>query len=283
MRNDNRFKLLATMILSSFMLAACGGGGGGGSAGGSDTAATATSTTTTTATTTPTAPTTPTVVAAPSVDGFYDGMGGKDQTQTVTSVILTDNSYFQLYSKPGDPNTFSNAVFGIGTSLNGSFSSADSSDITLSGTVQGPVNLSASYTPKKTFNGTLTYPDNSTISFTTAYNAAYEGTPTLAALAGTYSGTIATADLSEALTLTVTSDGKISGPLLCECNVSALAQPLATGNAYSVLIKFNGGDHVLSGQSLTGTAYLDTASKRLFLIGLMDDSKKPVIYVGAQS
>lgn len=268
MRSHHCFRMIGTAILSSFVLVACGGGGGADSGSSGSTSATTTTTTT------------PPVVAAPSVDGFYDGQS--DKGQTVTSVILSDNSYFQLYSKPGAPNTFSDAVLGIGTSLNGSFSSANSTDITLNGTVKAPVNLSASYTPKKTFNGTLTYPDNSTITFTTTYNAAYQGTPTLTALTGTYTGTIATANLSETLTLTVTSDGKISGPLLCDCNVSALVQPLTTGNAFSVVIKFNGGQHALSGQSLTGTAYLDAATNRLFLIGLLDGSNAPVIYVGSR-
>jgi hypothetical protein len=262
------FKMFGTAILSSLLLAACGGGGGSGS--GNTLAASP-------------AP----AVSTPSVDGFYSGQ--TDKSETVTGVILADNSYFLLYSKPNQPASLSGVVFGNGTAPSGSFSSSASTDIRLNDTAIPPtittpsVTLSASYAPKKSFNGTLSYPDNSVTAFTSNYNDAYATPPTLASLAGVYTGTLASAGLWESLTLTVQPDGTMSGPLLCDCNVSAIVQPLSAGNAYSVKIKFNDGTHLLSGQTLSGTAYLDTANKRLVLFGnLGGTSLQPAIYFGTR-
>lgn len=252
-------KIFATALFSAFALAACGGGSSSGDTGSNNGSDGSTA-----------APTTPL-----TLDGFYDG--STSSGQTVTGAVLADNSFFLLYSAPNDPNTILGAAFGPGTSLNGSFSS-NAEDIKLDGTTQSVV-LSASYEPKNSFNGSLAYPAN-TVTFTTKYNPAYETVPALAALAGTYTGTISTAVKHETLTLTVDSAGNMTGPLLCDCNVSAVAKPLATGNAYSVLIKFSGGDAPLSSRSFTGTAYLDTATNRLILIGSLDGDNAAAIYVG---
>jgi hypothetical protein len=268
MRNFIGFRGFGSVILSSLLLVACGGGGNGGG---------------TTTLATSAAP----VASTPSVDGFYSGQ--TDKSETVTGVILANNSYFMLYSKPNQPATLSGVVFGAGSASSGSFSSSASTDIRLNDTATPPaittpsVTLSASYEPKKTFNGTLSYPDNSVTAFTSNYNDAYATLPTLASLAGVYTGIIASAGLWESLTLTVATDGTMSGPLLCDCNVSAIAQPLSAGNAYSIHIKFNGGNHLLSGLTLSGTAYLDTVNKRLVLFGNLDGATpQPTIYFGTR-
>lgn len=265
MRNFIHTRTLGAAVLSGLLLAACGGGGG-------NTSASSTSP----------------VATAPAVDGFYSGQ--TDKGEAVTGVILADNSYFMLYSKPNLPTSLSGVVFGAGTVQSGSFSSAASTDIRLNDTATPPtiatpsVTLSASYEPKKTFNGTLSYPDNSVTAFTSAYNDAYTTPPTLASWQGTYTGTIASAGQWESLTLTVAADGTMSGPLLCDCNVSAVARPLSAGNAYGINIKFNGGNHLLSGLTLTGTAYLDTVNKRLVLFGNLDGANpRPAIYFGTKS
>ncbi len=173
-----------------------------------------------------------------TIDGFYAGQ--TDSGESVTGVILPDNSYFLLYSAANDPAVFAGAIFGQGTSQNGSFSSASAHDIKLDGHAQN-VTLSASLDPKKSFNGTLAYPNNTSATFTSSYHAGGDSLPTLAALAGVYTGTIAIPGNAEPLTLTVASDGSMNGPLLCDCNLSAVAQPSGTSNTYSVMIDFAGG------------------------------------------
>jgi len=255
MHTDFTFRTLAIMLLSGLLLTACGGGSGGSGDG---------STQTTTKVT---------------IDGFYAGQTSSGES--VTGVILPDNSYFLLYSAVNDPASFAGAIFGQGTSQNGSFSSAGAHDIKLDGSAQN-ITLSASLDSKKTFNGTLAYPNNTSATFTTSYHAGGDSAPTLAALAGVYTGTIAIPGDAEPLTLTVASDGTMSAPLLCECNLSAIAQPSGTSNTYRVMIEFAGGTHILSGQHVDGTAYLDVDGKHLYLIGLTNSSQQPVIYVGTR-
>jgi hypothetical protein len=202
--------------------------------------------------------------------------------RSVTAIILADNSYYFMYSKPSDPGSLDGVAFGSGTLSNGVFSSNNVKEINLNGTVSSGT-LLANYDSKKTFNGTLTYLDNTVVTFSSTYGNAYSSAPTLAELAGVYTGTLAAEGVSESgITLTITADGAMSGTISCGCKIAAVITPLASGNGYGVRLTFNGGDHPLHDQTFTGSAYFDAATKRLLVAGLLDATKAPAIFVGAR-
>ncbi|HCN90043.1 MAG TPA: hypothetical protein DIT28_12845 [Oxalobacteraceae bacterium] len=214
------------------------------------------------------------------MDGIYNGT--TDTNRAITALILADNSYYVMYSKPSDPTSFDGVAFGSGTSSNGIFSSDSFKDINLNGAISTGT-LAGTYDSKKTFTGTLTYTSNTVVTFSSNYSDAYTTTPTLTTLAGTYTGTLAAEGLSETgIILTILADGTMSGQISCGCQIDATITPLASGNAYGVRLTFTGGDHPLHDQTFTGSAYFDALTKRFIIVGLLDASKAPAIFVGTK-
>lgn len=273
-------RVLAAAIASTAFLAGCGGGTTSDSGGAIRSSDTTTSTDNGSGGNTISPP-----VALPTtvISSVFDGQ--TDTNQPLTAFLQDDGSYFIVYSDAAAPHDFSGAVMGSGTLNNGSFSSADGLDVALAGSgpqTAVPVTLSASYVEKQSLNGTLGYTAGSqTKTFTGSYNNAYESLPSLASLAGVYTGTITTKDQVEAnIELTVSADGKLSGTLPCGCSIAAQLVPRSDGTAYDATLAFNGGNHPFSGKSFAGNVYLDTATRRLYIIGKMSGTTDHAIFIG---
>lgn len=247
-------------------LAACGGGG-------SDS-----STTTTTATaTTPTTATAAVVTA----EGLY--VGSTSTGRTTTGIVLDDGTYYVIYSAQNNPSLIAGAVVGTGTSSNGSFSSTSARDINLEGLGLLSGSLSASYTQQKSLNGSINYPSlNQTVTFTGAYDSAFQTTPTLAAVAGTYTGRVGHPRGNEAASVTVSSMGAISGRGASGCVVSGSLTPRAKGNVYTTSVTFGGSPCLLPNATLTGASYFDAATKRLYAVGMTSARDNGMIFAGAK-
>ena len=275
-------QIIGAVTVASAMLAGCGGGG-------SDATVTSTTPVSNTTTSTPTPTPDPGVVPIAAVDGIYNGMTS-NTNQAITALILADNHYYIMYSKKGDLTSFDGVAFGLGTA-NGSSFSGSFTDINLSGKASTGT-LVSTYVSKQSFNGALGY-DNSSdpvTSFSSAYDSSYATAPSLTTLAGVYTGTLAagpltagSAGLSETgITLTILADGTMTGTISCGCKVDATITPLASGNAYGVRLIFGPQDHPLKNQTFTGSAYLNAVNKRLFVVGLLDASKAPAMFVGTK-
>lgn len=220
-----------------------------------------------------------------SISGVFEGK--IDSARPVTNLLLSDGSYFMVYSEATQPQRFIGVVAGSGTLNNGSLASTNGLDLSLLGTgSQTPksVSLSSSYSEKKTFNGFLTYPEtNRTNAFATSYNSSYETLPSLVDLAGVYTGSIATKGVREdKITLTITAEGKLSGRLSCGCTVNAELVVRADKQAYDATLEFDGGTHPLAGTSMAGNVYLDRVSKRLYIVGKLNGTTDSAIFVGVK-
>ena len=274
-------QVIGVVTLASAMLAGCGGGGGSDS-----TTASATTPAESTTTSTPT----PIVVPTVAVDGVYNGTT-VNTNQAITALILADNSYYIMYSKPNEPKSFDGVAFGSGTLSTGNSFSGSFKDINLTGGVSTGT-LVSTYVSKQSFNGALGYANNPNItSFNSAYDSSYATAPSLTTVAGTYTGTLAAGPLtpgspvpSETLLLKVSDTGVMSGDLTCSCTLEKATMSL-NGNAYAVSLTFSAGDgtHPLHGQSFAGSAYFDAPNKRLVVAGLLlDAAKTPAIFVGTK-
>jgi hypothetical protein len=147
----------------------------------------------------------------------------------------------------------------------------------LSGSVSG------SYSYKKSFSGFATYPAlNQTVSVAGSYNADYEITPTLAAVAGTYSGRVGHPRGVESATLTVSSSGVVSGRGSSGCVVTGSLTPRAKGNAYTTRITFGSTPCLLPGVTLTGASYFDRTTKRLYAVGMTSARDNGMIFAGSK-
>lgn len=240
-------------------LAACGGGGGNGGA----------------------AP-----VPAASAEGLWTGSTststGTGTSSSVTGIVLDNGSYWVLYSVPNVSPLIAGFVQGTGTSLNGSFSSSDGIDFNVTGQGINNATVSASYVAKQSFNGSVSYPNlSSPFTFTSAYNADYDQTPSLAAIAGSYLGLASVAGSNDPITMVVSPQGVVAGTGgTSGCQYAGFAVPRVKGNLYDLSLVI-GGTACASGTSaVTGVGYFDAGAKRLYLAALNKSRTNGLIFVG---
>jgi len=257
--SSNRFSL--SIVCLTFILAACGGGGGGG-VGDSST------------------PTTTTTGTAQGLWGgtITDSAGAafaSPPNRTFAGIVLDDGSYYLLYSANGNPNSIkpltAGMVYGTGTSTNGSFSSTDAINFNFdnlggaSSPGMAPTMISAIYSDKNTFGGTISSNVLGDMTFASAYSTDYETTPSLANLAGRYDGIASVVSYpNTAFSITVSDTGDITGGG-SGCSITGSASPRTDANAYDTTITFGASPCPYQNQSFHGIIYLDSATATFYL------------------
>lgn len=227
--------LLASMAFAS-LLTACGGGGDAESVSNA-----------------------PAPATTASAEGLWQGTTSTGRT--VRTLVLDDGSYWSLYSAVNAPGIVSGVVQGTGSVLGGSFSSPSARDFNIEAATVSDATLSTSFTSKQSFNGAFNYlAPPTTVTFTSAYQAAYDQAPLLANLAGMYAGTSATGSGTETTTLTVSSTGAVVGTSSDGCQFAGTAAPRKKGNVFDVSLTFKGGSCANGTSTLPGVAYLDGTS-----------------------
>ncbi len=238
------------LAIAVFTLAACGGGGGGG---GDNT-------------------------ASGTAEGLWQGT--TNTGRTVAGVVLDDGTYWFIYSLVGNSAVIAGVGQGNGISDNGSFTSGDGRDFNFEGLGVIDFTFAGNYTEMSSFGGTLNYSPSGTTTITSSYDSDYDLTPSLAAIAGTYSGSAFTSGGPDFSTVSFTSTGDISGSGASGCMFSGSASPRANGNIYNVSITFGGGVCANGTDTVTGVAYFDASTKQLTSAGLNSSRTDGFIYVG---
>jgi hypothetical protein len=120
--------------------------------------------------------------------------------------------------------------------------------------------------------------------FDTHYNPQYEMTPSLSALAGSYSGAAGVVNtLAGGATLEVSSDGSVSG-VAGACGYNATIDVHASGgNVYDVLsISFTGGACPYTGTSFNGVARYDADSGQVVVTATNSAQDRGFMFVGTK-
>jgi hypothetical protein len=211
--------------------------------------------------------------------GFYNGQTNKDQN--VVAVVLDDGSFYALYEDPGI-SEFNGVIIGNVEASGGTLSSSNVINYDLTKTETHKMTISATYAPKDWLNGALAYPgeNGNNINFTTKYDAEYEKTPTLAAIAGTYSGLVKGLSMSAPNTrLSIETDGIIafdSGM----CKAKGTIAPRTSGNVYSLALNFDEttSSCVYSGQTLSGIAAVVDGT--VTMVAHNADTSNPLLFNG---
>lgn len=249
--------LKAIAVLGLMALAACGSGGGNDAA--------------------------PAEASGPisSAEGLW--IGSTSTSRTVTAFVLNDGTYWMLYSVPHVSALIGGFVQGTGSSLNGSFSSSDGIDFNVEGNGINPTTLSASYMSKQSFNGSVTYPIlNQAFTFTSTYNSDYDQTPSVSALAGTYTGIASTGGSTELTAIVISSPGVLAGTGTGGCHFVGTVVPRSKGNLYSLAVVFGGGACTNGTASVTGVGYFDASAKRLYAATLNNARSVGLVFVGTK-
>lgn len=226
------------------------------------------------------APTPAPAPAASSAEGLWSG--STNTNRTIAGVVLDDGTYYVLYSVPANPNVLAGVVQGNGTSNNGSFTSANARDFNLEGFGVLSATISGSYAERQSLSGSITYLGASDTTFTSTFDPAYDTTPSLVSLAGTYTGQAGSAGGVQSETVTVASTGVFTGVAADGCSFAGTATPRVHVNIFDVSITFGGAPCLFAGSTLVGIAYLDVPNSRLYAAAPTSDRTDAVIFSGTK-
>ena len=246
--------LTSTVLAATALVAACGGG--------SDTPAA-----------------TPVAV----FDGYYQGtVSSGNQFQLLA---LENGQFYSLVGTTDAQGVFqvTSLVEGRGTSSNGAFTAANVKEFTSTGQVLSE-SLSATYVPKTSVAGTLTY--RNTVTFTgtapASSNYNYDTAATLSAASGSWSGSSL---YGEGQTISIATSGAITGTSAQGCQYTGTANPRASGkNVLDVTVTFGSAPCALPGQTGSGvgvTTMLANGRQQL-LVALTNTDRSAGVVVFAQ-
>lgn len=215
--------------------------------------------------------------ATASAEGLWTGITAKGRT--ASGVVLDDGSYWIFYTAIGNSKVLAGLIQGAGTSYLGSFGSSNTRDFNLEGAGILSATMSGSYVEKTSLNGTITYLTGATGSFATAYMTDYEAALNMTLVAGTYTGIRAD---NQTITVTLDSAGLLSGNSTDGCTFVGSFAPRSKGNVLKVTVTFGGGSCSNGTDTVTGVAFYEAPTRRLFSAGLNETRTNGFMFIGTK-
>lgn len=243
------------LIILPLFLSGCGGGDDGGSPAGN-----------------------PPVVTS-EAEGLYTGTTSANSA--VKDIILDDGTFYSFYSVDNNPDTIAGVIQGTSIANGGLLTSADAMDYNIHGLGVSPATVTANYTPKQSVNGTIFYNGGSPVNFATTYDADYEITPSLADMAGTFTGEVAFSSGVENATVSISQSGDFTGSGASGCTISGTVTPRSRGNVYDTSVTFGGPPCYFANQTLHGIGYYDLWATKLLAALPTADRTEGVMFVGS--
>lgn len=223
----------------------------------------------------PTSPqATPTTISA---EGIWMGTTGSGRT--VAGVVLNDGTYWFLYSGVGTAPV-AGVVHGTGSVQGDAFTSSNTRDLNLEGLGVLDATLAGTVVTRQHLSGTVNYVHGGSTTFSTTYNAEYEGVPTVDQVVGTYSGPVTNTGGVDWVTVTLTAPGTLAGSSTGGCSVTGFFTPRSHGNIYDVSITFAGVLCANGTSTVTGEAFLDAATHRLVSAALNPTRTNGFLFIG---
>lgn len=254
---------------ATLLLAACGGGGGspgtcsaspqtcaaiaGGSSGGSP------------------------VTGSPA--GLFHGTTGTGRT--ASALVLESGEFWVLYGPVGSSNLIAGAQQGHATFSNGTFTSADVRDFSLETGAVSSGSATGTYAPRSSIAAKLNF-GTALLTLAASYDPGYDIQSTLAAIAGSYSGTAVVVGGFDTATMTIFPTGAIAGTSLLGCSFSGNIAPHAGVNSYAVTFTFAGGTCANGFSTVTGVAYRDAATNLIYSAAVNPARTNGFIFAGGR-
>lgn len=208
-------------------------------------------------------------------------LGSTANGRTVTGLVLSDGTYYVLYSRVGNAGVLGGVVQGTSSASGGTWSSSDARDFNIEGVQVLSATLTGSYSTKQTLSGTVGYSSGTSTAFSANYSNAYESAPSLSAVSGSYSGNIALSQGVQGASVAVSTSGAITASAN-GCSATGTAAPRSDGNAFNIAITFGSSPCFFAGQTFTGIAYYDAATKRLYAAAPNAARTDGVLFIGTK-
>lgn len=248
--------LTSTVLAATALVAACGGGGGDA----------------------------PTATPIASFDGYYQGTASTGKQFQL--LALENGQFYSLVGTTDAQGVFqvTSLVEGRGTSTNSTFVTSSVKEFTSTGQVLSE-SLSATYVPKTSVAGTLTY-SNSSVTFNgtapASNNYNYDTAATLSAVSGNWSGSSL---YGEGQAFSISTTGTINGTSAQGCKYTGTASPRASGkNVLDVTVLFGPSPCALPGQTGSGggVATVLANGRQQLLIAITNTDRSAGMVVFAQ-
>ena len=247
---------IGLIVLLGISLVACGGGGDGGgndfSGGGS----------------------------LGTAEGLWKGTSSVGRG--IDGLVLPSGQFWVIYTAVGNNAVVAGVLEGNGTSQSGRFTSTNGLDFNFEGLGILDVDIDANYVRERTLNGTVKYA-NEQFTFTSSFQSAYNLTPTLAAVAGTYDGTAEVGLGGESAQVVITAEGALSGQSASGCSFTGVVTTGTGGNYYNVSVTFRGGVCANGTQTVTGVGYYDATTRDLWSAALNADRSSGFLFGGTRA
>ena len=208
--------------------------------------------------------------------------GTTNTNRTLTTAVLDDGTYYFFYSAAANPNQIAGVIQGTGSSNNGSFTSSNTKDFgigipVLDATISGDV------AARQSFNGSIAYSRAGTVTFTSSYNNAYDTAPTVASLAGVYTGQAGSSGGVQTANITAAADGTFTGTEQSGCTFTGTVTARARGNVFDQSITFGGAPCFFAGGPFRGIVYFDIPTRRLYATAPNNDRTDAAIFFGTKT
>lgn len=247
-------KKFVLMLGALLFMTACGGGGGGG-----DSSSTAN-----------------------PAQGLWEGT--TNTNRNATGIILSDGTGYFLYTERFSDSTIAGVVQGKIDANNGTFSSNNAKDFNFGDDI-GVVNvaLTGAYTAKNNLTGVAVYGGSlGSTTFTTTYSSNYELTPSLATIAGNYSGQVVTSAGIENAATSISTTGVFYALGSSGCVANGSFTPRTDGNAYNTSITFGGSPCLFANQNFSGISYYDGTTRTLYSAAPNASRTDGILFVGTK-
>lgn len=246
--------MLFSSILCALLVAGCGGGGGNDND--------------------------PVPTSTLEAEGLYNGT--TDTNQDISGLVLDDGTFYMVYSIENNQNFIAGVVQGNTVSNSGNLTSDNAKDFNIEGLGVFPAIVTATYSPKQSIKGQVSYQNGSVINFSGTYDNDYEITPSLTDLAGTFTGEVAFSLGFETATVTVAPSGSVSGIGSSGCTMTGSVIPRSSGNVYNVSLSFGGAPCYFQNQTMNGIGYYDSNTNQLWAATPNADRTEGIIFIGSK-
>lgn len=214
--------------------------------------------------------------------GFYDVTLSNGRTGGL--VVLGDGTYWGIYSTVSNDNIVAGVIQGTGTENGNTFTSSNGRDFNLEIAEILSFSVASTFSEMASFSGTATYSGGGgTVMYTGTYDDSFDDTPSLTAIAGSYSGEAVSSGGNELAQLTINGSGNFTGSGGSGCTFSGTVTPRTDGNVFNLSVRFNGGVCVNGTATLNGIAVYDDVEQAIIGVVLNGSRSDGVILIGAKS
>lgn len=208
-----------------------------------------------------------------TAEGFWEGPASTGVS--VALAVLENGETWGVYTSSG---SIVGALYG-NTTFTGTTLSGSGKDFNIPSRSVGSGTYSGTFVTKSSINVTT----SAGSSFSGTYNTAYDQPASLAAVAGSFSGTgVSGTSPVQTISVAISPSGSMTTPASLGCSAAGVATPRPSGkNIFDVMVTFTGSTCALgNGASTTGVAYYNATTRRLLVMAMNAAKSDGFIYVG---